>query len=168
MGLLADRILKKEAPISQNKEAISLVPICEYLNKMGVTECNNFRIFTHNKFSSEMLYRTEFEVIGANFHGGGQAIFDNYSTMVADTDQKAFEILHERGIDLVLLCPKRAEPIIGERTEISSTFAERLCKGQVPFWLHKVQLPDDLSRHFLLFETNFNDLEHQKTDNRGE
>ena len=112
-----------------------------------------------------LLNRAEFssvsEVLGTNHHRGGQAVLDNFGVMMADSDPEALEILHKRGIDLILLCPQKVKPVIAERSKVTSIFFQRLCDDQVPSWLNKIQLPHELSEKFLLFETNFKSLEDQ-------
>ncbi|MHC4962213.1 MAG: hypothetical protein ACYTGA_08840, partial [Planctomycetota bacterium] len=85
----------------------------------------------------------------------GQGILDTYDVMTAQTDDHAFKILRSRQIEMILLCPKSAESAMYSKPSQTSTLYRRLIKGQVPEWLKRVELSENLSEDFLLFDTNF-------------
>ena len=149
-GILADKAIETEKPAADT-EKISLIPLCRYLNQAQSWQKRNLRILTDPDFGAEILYRTRHEVVGtANRYGPG--ILDTYDAMTADTDEKALRILQKRKIDLILLCPQSTEATFYSKPSQASTFYQRLRQDTLPPWLNKVQLPDELSPSFLLFE----------------
>jgi hypothetical protein len=152
LGLLADVIFKKADP-EKNRQKVSLIRICEYLDEAEKWQPRSLRILTHIDFGAEILYRTRHEVIGTPYHRNSPGIVDTYEIMTAGTDQEALRLIRKRGIDLLLLCPKSRESVFYSKPEQASTFYQRLLDNTVPGWLRKVELPSDLSSSFLLFET---------------
>jgi hypothetical protein len=151
LGLLTNRIIKRENP-SIIRQEIPMVQLCEYLNEQEQQREQILRILTHVDFGPEILYRTQHEVIGTPYHRNGQGIVDTYDIMTADTDEKALELIQKRKPDLILLCPESTESIFYSKTKQTSTFYQRLLQDMIPRWLHRVELPSNLSSSFLLFE----------------
>ena len=161
LGYLADIIFKKgdaekscnEASAEKSPHEASLIQMCEYLTGTEKWRERNFRILTHIDFGTEIIYRTQHEVIGTPYHRNSPGILDTYEIMTADTDQAALSLIRKRTIDLILICPKSTESIFYSKPEQTSTFYKRLLDDMIPNWLRKVELPSDLSSSFLLFET---------------
>jgi len=136
---------------------ISMIPICEYLNEADIWKEQELRILTHIDFGEEILYRTQHEVIGTptatgTSHRNGQGILDTFDIMMAETDEKALQLVQKRGIDLILICPEYSESKLYSSPENITNFYQRLVQNITPLWLHKVELPSDLSSSFMLFE----------------
>ena len=151
IGLLADVIFKKSGS-EKNREEVSLIRMCKYLNETEKWQQRNYHILTDIHFGAEILYRTQHEVIGTPYHRNGQGILDTYEIMTAETDEKALEIIQKRGVDLILLCPKSSESVVYSKMEQIFTFYQRLLENKIPNWLRMVELPSELSSSFLLFE----------------
>jgi hypothetical protein len=152
LGLFAERFIKRGDSAKSHQE-VSLIRICDYLVEAGKRQELNFRILTHVDFGSEILYRTQHEVIATGYHRNGPGILDTYDIMTADTDAEALKLIQKRGIDLILLCPKSTESVFYSKPGHESTFYKRLLDDTIPNWLRKVELPSDLSSSFMLFET---------------
>jgi hypothetical protein len=149
-GLLADKISKK-GESTRSHQTVSLIRLCEYLSESEGWRERNLRILTNPVFGTEILYRTQHEVIGTvNRYGPG--ILDTYDIMTADADEKALELMQKRQIDIIILCSTSRESVFYSKPEQTSTFYQRLRQNMVPHWLRKVELPHDLSSLFLLFE----------------
>lgn len=136
---------------------IRMEPFCEYLNTQDRWQGRQLRILADLFEGAEIIYRTPHEVMATPHATGtpsrnGQGILDTYDIMTAGTDQEALELIHKRGIDLIVLRPKSGEPEFYSRPDKASTFYQRLCEDKTPDWLHKVELPSNLSESFLLFE----------------
>jgi len=150
LGLLADRIVKREA-LAQTGGYVSPIRICHFLNEPDKCRERKLRILTHIGFGAEILYRTRHEVVGAGYHRNAPGILDVYAVMTADSDEKALEIIRKRKIHLILLCPKFESAFYSKPDQIP-TFAQRLLQNKAPNWLQRVELPCDLASSFLLFE----------------
>lgn len=148
-GALADLALNKNSP-AKDRDDVPIRPICEYLSQVQEWRSRSFRVLTHLFWGGEILYRTHHEVIATPYHRNAQGILDAYTVLTADTDEKALEILRQRKVDLILLCPQSSEGryYYGEK---STTFGRRLCNGEIPKWCRRVDLPAELSS-FLLFQ----------------
>jgi hypothetical protein len=127
-------------------------PFCEYLNTEDKWRGRQLRILADLFEDAEILYRTRHEVIGTPYQRNQLGILDTYDIMTAEADQDALELIRKRGIDMIVLRPGSGEPQFYSKPEQASTFYQRLCKDTIPDWLHKVELPSDLSASFLLFE----------------
>jgi hypothetical protein len=152
-GVLAEKILSKP-PAGPKYNNPPLSKICDYLNSRNEEAKHSLQIMTHPFFAAEILYRTDHSVV-ATANTYGQGILDTYDVMTAQTDDHAFKILRSRQIEMILLCPKSPESAMYSKPSQTSTFYRRLCEGQVPLWLNKVELPENLNEDFLIFETIF-------------
>ena len=118
----------------------------------------------------ELLFRTQHDVIAANFNVAGNE--DAYNFFGATDDSKAQDIARKWRADLVLIC--RSFPLsyarlnhahIGKTAFLTPandgnlhlvshpehmTLVERLARGPVPAWLKPVEIPGD--KDYLLFE----------------
>ena len=72
--------------------------------------------------------------------------------MTGAVDAEARRLIDERGADLVLLCPNRAETKLFAKGANGVTLYSRLLDGSGPEWLRPVALPPELARTFRLFE----------------
>jgi len=136
----------------KNQKKVPLSELCAYLNRAQQWGGKTLRILTHVDFGPEILYRTDYEVIATPYHRNGQAMIDTYDIMTAETDNKARDLINNRGINMVLLCPDSSERVFYSTETQISTFYKRLRRGPIPDWLNRVELPDDLSSSFLIFE----------------
>ena len=109
------------------------------------------RILANVFFGPELLYRTRHEVISTPYHRNASGIRDAHAIMTAVDDEAARELIREREITSILLCPKSREPVLYRRPDPLPTFYGRLARGEPPAWLQAVALPRDLEG-FRLFE----------------
>ncbi len=148
-GALADAAFNKSNATKHSGDA-AIRPICEYLSQTPPWQTRRFRILTHLFWGGEILYRTPHEVVATPYHRNTRGILDAYTVLTADTDDKALEVVRQRQVDLILLCPESDEGrfCYGEK---SATFGRRLCNGEIPDWCRRVDLPAELSG-FQLFQ----------------
>lgn len=158
-GVFAQKILRKPSQEKKYKKP-PLSEICDFLNQYQRQDNQSLKIMISPFFAAEILYRTNHEVV-ATANTYGQGILDTYDVISADRDDAAFAILQKRRIDIILLCPASAERVMFSKPGQRSNFYQRLIDDQIPDWLHKIQLPDDLSASFLLFEVNY--INHSST-----
>ena len=147
VGTIAKTFINKEET-QESRKKVSLISMCEYLNEQD----GPLRILTHLSYAGEILYRTPHEVLGSNYHRNGPGIMDSYTIMMAQTDGQALELIRQRRLDIILISPDSIEDIFHPESSEMSTFYQRLCEGQIPSWLQKVDLPKNLSGDFLIFK----------------
>jgi hypothetical protein len=151
LGMVIKTLVRNDQ-LKESTKKVSLIPMCRYLSEQGPEGGQPLRIVTHMSYAGEILYRTPHEVLGSNYHRNGPGIMDSYNIMMAQTDDQALEIIRQRGLDIVLICPNAMEDIFRPRDENTSTFYQRLQEKPPPKGLKRVHLPEDLSDDFLLFE----------------
>jgi hypothetical protein len=72
--------------------------------------------------------------------------------MTAQTEKTAFEIIRQRQLDMILICPKSVEDIFRHESEEISTFYQRLQEDTPPEGIKKVTLPENLADDFMMFK----------------
>ncbi|MHC4951293.1 MAG: hypothetical protein ACYTEU_09975 [Planctomycetota bacterium] len=154
-GVLAEKKIRKGQP-AKNLQRPLMVLMCDYIDEFQVSKTNTLQIMLNPFEGAEMLYRTHHAVV-ATANTYGQGILDTCDVMTAENDGIAFEILQSRRTDIILLCPNSTESRMYTKPGQTSTFYQRLCEGQIPEWLKRVELPENLSDDFLLFEVMFLD-----------
>lgn len=88
---------------------------------------------------AEILFRTPHSVLAAGYHRNAAGNLDVYTLFSAPDDQVALQIIDERNVDLVLVCP--SAPEMGfYRDRGYPTFVERLIDGDIPPWLQPVPM----------------------------
>jgi len=150
-GLAAEWIAGNKDIRGQGKK-VSLVKICRYLNKDEKWQGRNVRILADIDSGPEILYRTGCEVIGTPYHRNWRGILDTHNIMTAADDETAHKLIEQRGIELILLCLDLPEFGSYSKPAGESTFYQRLCRNECPNWIKAVELPDELSASFKLFE----------------
>ena len=150
-GILVKTFVKGDQPHKKSRE-VSLIPMCEYLSERD----RPLRILTHLNYAGEILYRTPHEVLGSNYHRNGPGIMDSYAIMTAQTDARAFELIRQRRLDIILIRPDSKEKFYNAAPDGDSTFYRRLQADSFPDGLRKVQLPKNLATDFIMFEVTRN------------
>jgi len=129
---------------------VPMMKLCEFFNETASLQNKKLRILTSPDFGAEIIYRTKCEVIAtANRYESG--ITDTYDIMTARADEKAFELIQKREINMILLCPQSSEAWFYSTQDESSTFYKRILEDKLPIWLKKIELPQGLSS-CILFE----------------
>jgi len=122
-----------------------------FLNDYQKTDSEAKTILTYLDLGPELLYRTDFNLISTPYHRNDRGILYNYDLMAVDSFEQAREMLNERSVDLLILCPE-AEKNFYKHTADKSTFYERLIAGEKPFFLKEVDLSSELSHSYIIFK----------------
>lgn len=126
--------------------------ITSFLNEYQQVNPQEQTILTFIDFGPQILYRTNYNIIAGPYHRNDSGILYTYEVMAADKFEQTKEMLDERSIDLILLCPDSTEKRFYKQTENKSTFYEQLVNGKSPEYLEKVDLPKELAESFILFK----------------
>jgi len=129
-----------------------LKTLSSFLNDYQQTNPTAETILTFLDFGPEILYRTDFNVMAGPYHRNDQGILYIYEVMATNDFEQAWEMLNERSIDLVILCPKSSETSFYKKSPDQSTFYERLIAGEKPTFLEEIDLPQKLSESFIIFK----------------
>lgn len=151
IGHQIENIFKKPSVPLQNMQ-VPLSKMCEVLNSHAVSRSSAPRILASINYGPEILYRTNYEVIATTYHRNGQGILDAYNTMASESDMDAFQLIHKRKIDFILVSSGLEERNFFYFPEKQSTFYQRLQANKHPDWLKKIHLPPHLSGTYKLFE----------------
>lgn len=143
--------IMEKAPVPKEKKLAPLLQMCNELNALSATQARPHRILAFIDYGPEILYRTNYEVIATPYHRNAQGILDAYWIMTAASDEKAHTVVHQRGVDMILVSNKPAERQYYSAGLKQSTFYKRLgTEGSVD-WLREIKLPQPLSSTYRLF-----------------
>jgi hypothetical protein len=129
-----------------------LMPVSRYLDDPQGWGDRPRRLLAHIDFGPELLYRTKHSVYSIPSHRFNPGFTDSYNVFSAADDGAAKQIVESRGIDLVLVCNGARLDRFYARNDGEETLRQRLIDGDIPAWLHRVELPGDLPGNFLLYE----------------
>lgn len=130
-----------------------IIPLSTYLNEPTGLGNQERTILAFVDFGPELLYRTRHRVVATPYHRNAAGIVDTYRVLSDSDDEEALRILHDRQVDLILICPASPTEVhFYEPPGGGDTRYERLRDGTVATWLHEIVLPKDLSQSFKLFE----------------
>jgi hypothetical protein len=110
------------------------------------------RILTHIFSGPEILFRTPHEVIATPYHRNSSGIMCAFEVMTATEDDKARQLIKNRGIDAIILCLQTNEADIYSLPGAKSTFYQHLRQGLQAAWIRPVPLPPELADSFRVFE----------------
>lgn len=107
-----------------------------------------------------IMYHTSLNAVGTPNHNNDAGITDTYRIVTAEDDKSARAIIEARGIDYILvdellraLARVRLESFgDSEAPPTSAPFIERLSKGQIPEWLVRRPLTEELADTFTLYQ----------------
>jgi len=128
-----------------------LKSLSSFLNNYNQSDPSAKTILTYLDFGPELLYRTDFNLIATPYHRNDQGILYSYRVMAADSMEKAQDMLNERSIDLLIVCPESSEKGFYKRTVDHSTFYERLIAGEKPAFLEEVDLPPEVDNSLRVY-----------------
>ena len=112
-------------------------------------------ILTFIDLGPELLYRTRHQVLATPYHRNGDGIRDSHTIMTSDDLETAKAMMDERAVNLVLLCPNSAERVFFHVPKSDAHLYALLRDGTPPPWLVPVELPENLSGEFKLYEKRF-------------
>lgn len=112
-------------------------------------------ILTILDIGPELLYRTRHKVIATPYHRNDQGILDSYKIMSASNADDAKALMDARDVNLVLICPGSPERVFYAQAGNKGNLYGDLADDNPPSWLTAVDLPDDLSNEFKLYEKRF-------------
>lgn len=133
-----------------------LPALCEFLNTYQRSDPSAECILTYIDFGPEILYRTDFNVIATPYHRNDAGILYNHKVMAAESDMKAQNMLAERSVDLLILCPDSQEKKSYQKTSSKNTFYEHLIADKTPKFLNKIDLPKSLAESFIVYRVVHN------------
>jgi len=81
-------------------------------------------------------------VIGSTYHRNTTGNLIIYNLFTANDDDKAFEMVQEHNVNLVLVCPNSPELKLYAKGN-SKTFIDRLVEGNIPHWLKPIPAPEE-------------------------
>jgi hypothetical protein len=107
-----------------------------------------------------VMYHTSLNAVGTPSHKNDAGITDTYRIVTAEDDKSAQALIEARGIDYILvdellraLARVRLESSgDSEASPTNAPFIERLSKGQIPEWLVRKPLPEELADTFTLYQ----------------
>lgn len=131
-----------------------LGPVAEYLADpadLAGPGARPRRILSHIFKGPELLYRTPHAVVATPYHRNRDGILDTIDFFTAIDDRQALSIATNRGLELILICPRDRENAMYRRDGDAPTLIQRLIAGDAPDWLRERRLPDGIP-DFRLFE----------------
>ncbi|PKN52998.1 MAG: hypothetical protein CVU55_03400 [Deltaproteobacteria bacterium HGW-Deltaproteobacteria-13] len=147
-----EKMVVKEKVSMQNERKASLADLCDELNfPLNDGSATKHRILAFVFYGPEILYRTDYEVIATPHHRNAQGILDTYRIMTAASDEKAYALIHRRGIDMILVTKDPGEREYYSSAPQGSIFYDHLKEESYPAWLRPVELPPILSTSYRLF-----------------
>lgn len=146
-GILAE---KYHGDQNESSYEANLRPLCKWLNSLP-----DSTIFIDLDFAPEILYRTGHKVIATPYHRNAAGILYSYELMGTHDMGKVHDMLKDRNVDLVILCPQSSERVFFRtETDAGISFYGRLLAGDIPDWLDTVELPENLQEDYLVFEVH--------------
>ncbi len=155
-------------PAARGENTCAIKPVADYLNRRYGHK--NITILAGMNEGPELLFRTPYKVIAANFNvAGNQDVFDFFN---ARDDQTAQKIVRKWHADIILTCRNIAPFLAGMdhpkfgttafirlgkdgKLHLTGSLAhpallEKLVNGKAPTWLKPVEIP--ANNDYLLFE----------------
>ena len=129
-----------------------LAPLSQFLSDPSGLGARPRIILTFVDFGPELLYRTPHSIVSTPSHRNVQGFLDTLRVMAARDDTVAKQILLDRKVDLILLCPAGLERNVFASYSGQAPWYDKLRDGNVPSWIRKVPLSSDLQPDFKLFE----------------
>jgi len=152
VGYVCQNIIEKGSVVVEgNDRLVPLSQVCDELNKLSINQGRPTRILACIDYGPEILYRTQYEVVGTPHHRNAQGILDTFKIMTAESDQEAHELILKREIDMILISDSPGERNFVSAPQKRSTFYERLVTEGSVDWLRVVELPPHLSPSYRLF-----------------
>ena len=153
-GMGYQHLFGKENPAPE-KDMAPLSLMCDRLNEIARKEAAPHpRLLAFIDYGPAILYHTQYDVVATPYHRNSAGILYTYRVMTASSDDTAYELIRQRGIDMILTSNKKSENFFYTIPQQADTFYHRLETNMVPGWLSEVILPPSLSRTYKLFRRN--------------
>jgi hypothetical protein len=110
------------------------IPAMAALNRLPAAT-----IFTHVDLGPRLITLTHHRAIAGPYHRNGEQILDVYHAF-GRTPDEARDIMARHGATLLLICPHMSETTV-YKARWPHGFYAQLDRGQVPYWLTPVALP---------------------------
>lgn len=162
-------------PATRAPEACPLKPTAEFIGSVFGYWERTYTIMSGMNEGPQLLFRTQHNVIAANYNVPGNQ--DAFNFFNARDDKSAQAVLKKWKVDLVLTCKSIApfmagfdKPVFGTNAFLqpgkdgklhlvsslkNPSMIERLVNGEPPAWLKQVEIP--ISNDYLLFEVHVPD-----------
>lgn len=162
-------------PAARTSSACQLKEATEWMTSFEGYWSRTYTVMSGMNEGPELLFRTPYHVIAANYNVAGNE--DTFNFFNARDDKKALAILKKWKVDLILTCRNIApfmagfdKPVFGTNAFLkpgqdgklhlvsslkTPSMIERLVNGEPPKWLKPVEIP--VSKDYLLFEVHVPD-----------
>lgn len=134
-----------------NDESPPLPALCQYLNDYSQTEPDVETVLAPIDYGPQILYRTDYNIISAPYHRNDSGMLFTEEVMTSNDMGKIEEMLKKRKIDLIVI-PLQINEF--DTIDNPSVFFERLKRNQVPDWLTKLKLPEELEDTTAIYRVN--------------
>jgi hypothetical protein len=132
-------------------EGCDLQAMAAFLNDPEVSADGPATILAFLDHGPDLLYRTPHRVIGTPYHRNGSGIFDSHEMLATSEPALSRNLMRERGVDFVLLCPQAPERAFFSNPNGEASLYRRLENGESLPWLTRLPLPEKLAEQFKLF-----------------
>jgi len=137
---------------AQRHRSCDVPAVSAYLTRTYESARGDEILFTYLNWGAEIVWRTPYSVVGAPYTNLA-ALTDTSKLFHARSDADAAGIVHQRGIDLILVCTGSFEQY-PNRDGGAANLHNRLVDRQPPRWLEPVALPAGLAQAFRLYRVN--------------
>lgn len=144
-------VIFSEEDAASEIAACPLIPVSGYLDESTHWGDAPMQVLAFTDFGPELLYRTRHSVFSIPSHRYHSGFTDSYNIMSALDDDQALEIIRQRKIDLILVCPGGHEDHFYARKDGDEIFHQRISTGNAPGWLDEMTLPPDIAESFRLY-----------------
>jgi hypothetical protein len=131
-----------------------LIPVSGYLSNPATWGNRPRNLLAFTDFGPELLYRTPHSIFSIPSHRYHSGFNDSYQIMSATDDAQALQLVKDRQIDLILICPDGHENNFYASEDGTEILHQRLSSNNAPAWMEQIKLPDDLAGSFKLYKVN--------------
>ena len=131
-----------------------LIPVSEYLSNPTTWGDRQRNLLAFTDFGPELLYRTPHSIFSIPSHRYHSGFNDSYKIMSATDDAQALQLVKDRQIELILICPDGHENNFYASEDAAEILHKRLSSDNAPAWLEQIKLPDDLADSFKLYQVD--------------
>jgi hypothetical protein len=149
------RAIAGDTDAESEASACPLIPVSRFLNDPQGWGGRPRKILAFTDFGPELLYRTRHSVFSIPSHRFHAGFSDSYHIMTALDDGQALEIIRDRQIELVLVCPGGHEDHFYARKDDKEIFHQGISAGHAPAWLSEIALPPAAAQSFRLYAVEY-------------
>ncbi|MEM7224886.1 MAG: hypothetical protein AAF495_18040 [Pseudomonadota bacterium] len=156
-GLFGFVILKAamndaSAAETSGEEAAKSCDLMEIVADLGAPDALGAEptiVLAHPDLGSKIIYFTPHGSVGSPYHRNVAGIRDSLLFLMAEDESEARQIVEQRGVGLVLVCPGDGRKMYG--TAERDNLFERLMAGSSPAWLAEVELPAERGEGYRIY-----------------